>query len=135
MAYINSFTYCEDIQQEVANGIIVPKVVNTLTEIITLFMPTHYSFAVSCAISDIDFNKDKSVRVVFRSPSGEIINDTGEIIFDKLPKINNINENFKFNLIMRNVALKEEGIYTTVIEFNGEELQSFKIKVKKKEKR
>lgn len=135
MAYINSFTYCEDIQQEVINGGIVPKIVNPLTELQTLFMPTHYSFAVSCAISGVNINNDKSIRIVFMSPSGKIVNDTGKINISNFPRNKETTGNLKFNLIMKNVALQETGIYETKIELNDEELQSFKIEVKKVEKK
>ena len=136
MAYINSFTYCEDIQQEIANNKVVPKIVNPLTELQTLFIPTHYSFAISCGITGENIDNDKFIRIVFMSPKGEIVNDTGKIDLSNFPRNNKeTTGNLKFNLIMKNVTLRETGIYETKIELNDQELQSFKIEVKKVEEK
>ncbi len=68
------------------------------------------------------------------SPKGEIVNDTGKIDLSNFPRSNKeTTGNLKFNLIMKNVTLRETGIYETKIELNDQELQSFKIEVKKVE--
>lgn len=128
MAYISSFTYCEDIQQEILNNNVVPKIINPLGVIQTLFIPTHFSFAISCVISGININTDKSLRIIFISPNEEIINDTQDIQLNIPPNNGDV---LKFNLIMKNIVLKDEGVYRTEVYLNKNKLNEYKIEVKR----
>ena len=131
MAYISSFTYCDGIQTEMTPQGPKPQIVKPLQVLTPIALPSNYSFAIACNIADFDVNIENSVRICFVSPSGKNVNDTDEIKF-QIPheqiKVNRPSV-MQFNLDMRNVILREEGVYATRIFINGEQIGEYKIAV------
>lgn len=131
MEYISSFIYCDNIQIEMTPQGPRHQVVNPLQVLSPVSIPSNYSFSIACNVAGFDVTKENRVRVCFLAPSGNMVNDTGEIKF-QIPqeqiKPNRPNV-MQLNLDMRNVVLKEEGLYSTNVYVNGEEIGNYKISV------
>lgn len=72
------------------------------------------------------------MQIIFLSPGGQIINDTREIEFQMENRgvdDQDSSDAMQFNLELRNIILREKGIHTTKIFFNGELIGEYKIKV------
>ena len=131
MIYISSFTYCDSIQTEMTPQGPRNQIVNPLQMLAPIAIPSNYSFAIACNIAGFDATKENSVRIQFISPSGQVLNDTGEVKFQlpveqlKLDKLGVM----QFNLDMRNLVLREVGVYSTKVLVNGEHIGEYKIQV------
>lgn len=131
MAYISSFTYCDSIQMEMTPQGPRNQLVNPLQVLAPIAIPGNYSFAIVCNIAGFDVEKENSVRIQFVSSSNKILNDTGDIKFQvpieqiKLDKPSVM----QFNLDMRNLILHEEGLYSTKVSVNGNQIGEYKIQV------
>ncbi|PHU34449.1 DUF6941 family protein [Pseudobutyrivibrio ruminis] len=132
MAYISSFTYCENVQIDYSPEGPRQQLINTLQILAPVAIPGNYSFTIVCSISDIGESKYNVLRVLFKDDRDEIVNDTGDINFEAPEEqLKNNLGGMQFNLDMRNIVLKREGIHSTIVLFNGEELGTYKIMVKK----
>ena len=131
MEYISSFTYCDSIQTEFTPQGPKPQIVNPLQILAPIAIPSNYSFSVACNLAGFDVRKENSIRICFVSPSGEVINDTQEIKFS-IPN-EQIKEDMpgmmQFNLDMRNVPIRETGVFSTKVYVNGKEIGDYKIGV------
>ena len=131
MAYISSFTYCDSIQTEITPQGPRNQIVNPLQMLAPVAVPGNYSFAIACNIAGFDTMKENCVQIKFVSPTGEVLNDTGDIKFqlpaDKVkPDKPGV---MQFNLDMRNLIIPETGVYTTEVFANNEQLGEYKIQV------
>ena len=131
MVYISSFTYCDSIQTEMTPQWPRNQLVNPSRVLAPIAVPGNYSFAIACNIAGFDAMKENCVRIEFVSSSGQIINDTGDIKFQlpveqlKMDKLGVM----QFNLDMRNLVLREVGLYSTKVLVNGEQIGEYKIQV------
>ena len=131
MAYISSFTYCDNIQKEITPQGPRPQVVNPLQVLAPVAIPGNYSFSISYNLAGFDPTKENKVRLEFISPSNKIIYDTNDINF-QIPKEKlNLDKPavMQFNLDIRNLVFREKGLYTTKIQVNSEEVGEYKIEV------
>ncbi len=131
MAFVSSFTYCDNIQGELTPQGPRNKIMNPLQVIAPIAIPGNYSFAVACAIAGFNENEINSVRMKFMTEKGNVINDTGDISFQIPPEIIKANQpaTMQFNLDFRNLVLPEQGVYSTVVFANGEKIGEYKIPV------
>lgn len=127
MAYISSFCYCENIQQEATPHGIKPSLGPILQCLNPVALPSNFSFSISCSISDLDLNSNK-LRLQFLDPKEKIIYDTGEIVLQIPPNIPA--NNLQVNIDIRNLVLRMEGLHKTVVNCNGETLGFYPIAVK-----
>lgn len=132
MAYITSFTYCENIQTELSQEGPRQQIINPLQVLSPVAIPGNYSFSIACSIADIVVDSVNTLRIVFKDDNENIVNDTGEIKFDS-PDTSLIEKmgGMQFNIDMRNVVLRKEGIHSTIIFFNSESIGEYKIMVRK----
>jgi hypothetical protein len=131
MAYISSFAYCDSVQTEMTPQGPRNQIVNPLQVLAPIAVPGNYSFAISCNIAGFDAAKENSIRVRFVSSSGQVVNDTGEVKF-QLPSEQVKSDKpsvMQFNLDMRNLALREVGIYSTKVFLNEAQIGEYKIEV------
>lgn len=128
MAYISSFTYCDNIQSEMTPQGPRNQIVNPLQVLAPIAIPGNYSFAISCNITDFDATKENCVRIQFLSPQEKILNDTGEIKFQLPAEQANVDA-MQFNLDIRNLVFEETGLYMTRVFVNGEQIGEYRIKV------
>ena len=131
MAYISSFTYCDNIQTEITPQGPRPQVVNPLQVLAPVAIPGNYSFSISYNLAGFDPTKENKVRLEFISPSNKIIYDTNDINF-QIPKEKlNLDKPavMQFNLDIRNLVFREKGLYTTKIQVNSEEVGEYQIEV------
>ncbi|WP_415967735.1 DUF6941 family protein [Faecalitalea cylindroides] len=132
MAQIVSFIYCDKIQQKIVNGQLQPQVVQPLSILSPINIPSNYSFSIVCAFNGINVNEKNTLEVRFLSPIKRIVGSTGKInleVDDKNNKASSVS--MTFNLDFHNIILSEEGEYTTEIDLNGTLLGSYSIEVKK----
>lgn len=131
MAYITSFVYCENIQNEMTKNGSRTQIVNPLQVLSPISLPGNYSFAISCSIAGFNPQEEIKVRIVFTAPDGSTVDDTGDIEF-KAPSIMDSSRKFKglqLNLDFRNVVFQCAGIYSTKIQIDGETVGEYKIAV------
>lgn len=131
MEYISSFTYCDTIQTEITQNGPRPQIVNPLQVLALVAIPGNYSFAISCNIAGFNITSKNIVRLEFVAPSGTVIYDTKDI---ELPisKENIKTEKpaaMQFNLDMRNLVIREPGLYTTKVSVNNKIIGEYKIEV------
>ncbi len=134
MAYISSFIYCDSIQTEITPQGPAAQIVRPLQALIPIALPSNYSFAIACNIMEFDVSKENSLRICFISPSGNIIHDTGEIKFntnkdEQMQRMKKGLSAIQFNLDIRNLVLREEGVHTTKVYINNNKIGEYKIAV------
>lgn len=132
MAQIVSFIYCDKIQQKIINGQLQPQVVQPLSILSPINIPSNYSFSIVCTFNGLNVNEKNTLEVRFLSPIKKIVGSTGKInleIDDKNNKASSVS--MTFNLDFHNIILSEEGEYTTEIDLNDTLLGSYSIEVKK----
>ncbi len=131
MVYISSFTYCDSIQTEITPQGPRNQIVNPLQLLTPIAIPGNYSFAIACNIAGFDTMKENCVRIQFIAPNGQVLNDTNDIKF-QLP-VEQIKPDklgvMQFNLDMRNLVIREVGLYSTKVLVNGELIGDYKIQV------
>lgn len=131
MEYITSFIYCDSIQTEVTPQGAKPQIINPLQVLAPIAIPGNYSFCIACNVSGFDEHKENEVQLIFVSPKGKTIYDTGKINF-QIPE-EQVSKNkpgtVQFNLDLRNVVLEEQGICTTKVIMNGNTIGEYKIAV------
>lgn len=131
MAYISSFTYCDSIQTEMTPQGPRNQIVNPLQVLAPIAIPGNYSFAIACNIAGFDVAVENCVRIQFLLPSGNVLNDTGDIKF-QIP-VEQLQQDslgvMQFNLDMRNMVLSEVGVYSTKVLVNGETVGEYRIQV------
>lgn len=131
MEYISSFTYCDTIQTEMTPQGPQNQIVKPLQALAPVALPSNYSFAIACSVAGFDALKENCVRFVFSDPNNNILYDTNEVKF-QLPaeqvKASGI-ASMQFNIDIRNLILRQTGIYSTKIIFNGNQLGDYKIQV------
>lgn len=131
MEYISSFTYCDSIQTEVTPQGARPQIVNPLQALTPFSVPGNYSFAIACNIAGFDIKKENIINIKFISPSGHVLNDTGDIKLQFPIEQTRIDKPgmMQFNLEMRNLVFMEIGVYSTEISVNHTKLGEYKIQV------
>lgn len=127
---IISFVYCERIVQENQNL----SIVNPLTMIVPINMPTNYSFSISIGLYDIPVNQNHTIKV-------ELIDPNGEVVFEMPGDFKVENESLEektgaqFNIDINNQVFKEYGEYKTQVIINNEPLGEYPIEVVKRNER
>ncbi|MDO4720213.1 MAG: hypothetical protein Q4A78_06085 [Peptostreptococcaceae bacterium] len=131
MAYVSSFTYCENIQTEMTPQGPRLQIITPLQVLKPVALPSNYSFAVACSIAGFDITKENKVQIIFVSPTNQTVNDTREIEFYMAGENadDSSSNAMQFNLDLRNVVLREKGIHTTRVFANGELIGEYKIEV------
>ena len=131
MEYISSFTYCDTIQTEMTPQGPRHQIMNPLQALTPVAIPGNFSFSIACNIAGFEALKENCVKIMFFNPKGEKLYDTGDVKF-QIPreqiKANGLT-GIQFNLDIRNLVLKEVGLYSTKVLFNNKELGEYKIQV------
>ena len=131
MEYISSFIYCDSIQTEITPQGPKPQIVNPLQVLAPIAIPSNYSFAVACNLAGFNAEIENCVRLQFVSPSQQVIYDTSNINF-KIPTEQlqaGKPAAMQFNLDLRNLVLRECGLYSTKVYFNSNPIGEYKIEV------
>ena len=140
MATLKNFIYCLNATRtQGTNG--AGDMVNAMGILSALtpeYIPGAFSFSIILSILDFDTEKKSSVSIILFSPTKEVFN-SGEIELPLMPQDSSImipNEYTGMNLCMdlRNVILEEEGLYTTKVLLDGEEIGKSDIYVKGRRK-
>lgn len=131
MEYISSFLYCDSVQTEITPQGPRPQIIKPLQFLEPVAIPSNYSFAISCSIAGFDINVKNSIRFQFISPENEIVYDTQNIEFEipKNPDGLSMPNAMQFNMDMRNLVLREKGVYSTRVFFNNKFMNEYKIEV------
>lgn len=134
MAYISSFVYCDNIQQQGVqpNGNSIMQILNPLQVIKPIALPSNFSFSVMCIVSGFETQEEHLFNLIFKSPSGEVLQNTGDIPI-KIPQ-EIVGNSKKLNAVQicmdfRNVVIKEYGDHVAEISINGNTIGKFMIPV------
>lgn len=131
MEYISSFTYCDTIQTEMTPQGPRHQINNPLQALTPVAIPGNFSFSIACNIAGFDSSKENCVKIMFLDPNGTELYETGDVKF-QIPR-EQIKENgitgMQFNIDIRNLVLKEAGLYSTKVIFNDKVLGEYKIQV------
>ncbi|MCI5595473.1 MAG: hypothetical protein MR380_01925 [Lachnospiraceae bacterium] len=131
MEYISSFTYCDTIQTEMTPQGPRHQINNPLQALTPVAIPGNFSFSIACNIAGFDSSKENCVKIMFLDPNGTELYETGDVKF-QIPreqiKANGIT-GMQFNIDIRNLVLKEAGLYSTKVIFNDKVLGEYKIQV------
>lgn len=131
MEYISSFTYCDTIQTELTPEGQQQKIVNPLQALMPVAIPGNFSFGIACSVAGFDTNKENIIEILFLDPNNKALYDTGEVKFQLPPdqiKVSGV-AGMQFNIDIRNLIFREEGLYSTKVMFNHKELGEYKIQV------
>lgn len=128
MAKISSFVICDTITN-VSNGENpqVQALVNPQSILRPEFIPGTFSFGVSIGITGIVSDKPTDIKFEIQNPKGEIIQTSAGVLpvvpvvpgDEKLP---NEYRGYQINMDLRNLTIREDGIYKLLIKINKEEL-------------
>lgn len=131
MEYISSFLYCDSVQMQITPEGPVPQIVKPLQFLEPVAIPSNYSFTISCNIAGFDVNVKNSIRFQFISPEDEVVYDSNNIEFELPQDEKNVNmpNVMQFNMDMRNLVLREKGLYSTKVYFNNKLMNEYKIEV------
>ena len=126
---IKNIVFCESSQQAtLPDGNAITILVNPIVELNPLFVPSAYSFVVSFGACEIRETNGFDIILRFLDPqSNQIANS-----MISAPPV--VNRNATCTVDFRNVPIREEGIYTLVIEMLGEQVCET-INVRKQEQR
>lgn len=135
MPNISNFMYCERIEPG-PNGQLL--LTNPLLIINPMFVPGMFSFGVVFGIKDMNLDENHALRLLFLSPDEK---DAPIIDTNNLPLARETlsgqkiglpveEQGVMLNLDFRNVVLKSEGTYKTVIILDGVTLGEYSIYVK-----
>lgn len=131
MEYISSFTYCDAIQTEITQKGPQHQIMNPLQALTPIAIPGNFSFSIACNIAGFDTAKENTVRIEFLDPNNNLLYDTGDVKFQLPPeqiKVGGI-ASMQFNIDIRNLVFREEGLYLTRVMFNNNVLGEYKIQV------
>lgn len=133
MAYISSFVYCDNIQPGMtADNKPMTHIFNPLQVLNPVSLPGNFSFSIMCNISGFDAEQENVFNLQFVSPSGVILQNTGDIPIKLPPEL--LQQQKKLNAVQmcmdfRNVVISEYGEHVTIIRMNNEEIGKFRIPV------
>lgn len=96
------------------------------------YVPSDYSFSITIGVSDFDLTRENTIKLVFKSPSGDTLIDTGDCSLPASPADALIPKEYQGAVMsapFQNVELNSEGVYHLEILFNGESLGTKEIPV------
>lgn len=133
MPEMSSFMYCEQVMvNQSDNKMRIEGPVNLMNP---LFIPSMYSFAIVLGIVGVDTTVNNTLNIKFLNSNEEVVIDTNLLPIEKESNTEKNDLPFEMrgiqiNMDFRNVALRVEGIYKTVIAFNNEVIGVYPIPVK-----
>lgn len=128
MAFITSFTYCNEVHTIMTPQGPQIQIGAQLRAITPFAIPGNFTFSIVCDISDLNPDENNKMQIKFEAPDESILYDTGVITVPTKTAQGSKMNAVQFNLEMRNVIFKLAGIYTTKIYVNNEELGAYKIR-------
>ena len=121
MAHVTYFVYCKDVQ-------VLPNekdahLIGPMHMLNPRFVPSEYSFSIAFGIMDIDLKKDNFLKVVFKSPTGEVLFQFDEVNVGPPPgpvQLPPEHVGIQVNLRLQNVPIKLAGMHTVEVVWNKE---------------
>jgi hypothetical protein len=138
MPRISTFMYCEKAEPN-QNGKL--QIEQPLLALNPAFVPGMFSFSIVAGLTGVDRQMKHELRILFLSPEEgqDPLIDTGVLTIEadsslhsKEEPINPLEDHggLMFNLDFRNVVLKSEGVYQTVVIVDGDVLGEYPIYTK-----
>ena len=130
MAKIVSFTYCDNVANDMNGNPIITRPLQMITP---MAIPSNFTFSISFGVYDIDKIEKNCINIDFLDPNDVVISNN-ELILPDMPR--EINETpdpvgIQINVEFKNTYIKEEGEYKTRRILNGSKLGEFPINVHK----
>ena len=132
MAYVSSFVYAEQMRRQPnKKGDMQNEIINPLQRLKLISVPSHFSFVLSCVISDFEVGKEHTIKIDFLDTHDRIMATVADV---KVPANLSPEEIEQFNGIqldvdIRNFIFMEEGNYLTKIYFDDIMIGEYKIPV------
>lgn len=123
--------------QSVPNGMggIVQHLTAPMTVIRPQYIPGNYSFSALIGIKDIDMQRENTMQVLLKTPTGEVLNDLGEKPLPVVVPDSNLPPEyagFMLGVDFRNVVFAEAGCYKIEITINNELIGDIEVPVFRK---
>lgn len=139
MPTISSFILCDSIMniQSPPNGNI-PQLISPQAVLRPPFIPGTFSFGIAMCIIGLKAQQQNVFMFQIHSPSGEIIQDSGEIDFGELPFDDSMPEKYNGFVIssdIRNLVIRTEGEYTIELFINKDSIGTCVIPIYKRSER
>lgn len=134
---ITAFTYCLGTSNgEPGNNMI--DVSGVLPAITPEYIPGSFSFSIMIGLSGLDTGKQHTMSIVFGKGNEKPLVNTPEVTIP-VQESNQTNlpgeaQGFVLSMDLKNVVFEEEGIYSTKVRVDNQELGEYKIYVAGKRK-
>ena len=136
MARLANFIYCLNAERRVATDGVGESMnaMGVLPIITPEFVPGSFSFSIIFSIQGVDTEKANTMQILF-SKGDVILVDSGVITMPPMPTLKDDGlpmeyKGLNMSMDLRNVVFREDGLYTTTIILNNENLRSNSIYVK-----
>ena len=140
MANLTSFVYCinaERIPSGDGKGDSI-NAMGVLSALTPEFVPGTFSFSIIFSVLDVDISVNNTIQIIFsKDGAADALVNSGCITIPPLPENDGVclpdqYKGLNMSMDFRNVILEQEGLYSTIINFNGELLAKKPIYVKGK---
>ena len=131
MAYVSSFAYCDSLQQQKNSvGKTQIQIVNPLDELNLVAVPSAFSFAILCVITDLEIDKNHIINLDFITPHHKTITVARlPITASELSGTEKEVRNIRVGVDIRNCIFYEGGSYATKVYVDDELIGEYKIQV------
>lgn len=139
MAKIVTFMICDAINNIPSpSGEMIPQLVAPQIAVRPQFIPGNYSFSISVGVRDVDLKRVNQIRFTITSPTGVILQDSGNSDFPPTGKPDIIPlefQGFTLSMDVRNIVIHEEGLYTFSLYINDIVIGTQEIPIFKREEK
>jgi|GEM_PF-897665 len=138
MAKVTSFMICDSIQQQPLPTLDNPNntvfhLINPLQVLVPYSIPGMYSFSISIGLNEFDTDIAHTLDLYFMTPHNDPVSSLTSIQIPSFPEnIQNIPKEYRsifFNTDLRNVVIKEAGIYKIKIDLDSSEIGLYTVPV------
>lgn len=137
-AKLTTFLYCLGTTNMDGNNTAI-NAMGILPVLTPEFIPSTYSFSIIVGIRAIDDSRDHSMNIIFMDPERHALVEARNVTIQRTQmKENMLNlppeyRGLTIAMDMRNVVLRKEGVYSTLVEFDGQKMGEFEIYAKAKD--
>ena len=133
MVRITTFTLCDSVNtQHGPQGQQTTQLVEPRIVLRPMFIPGNYSFGISIGVQGVNLHQQNRVSFQIFAPNGDIVQNSGTTDIPAFGQKDTLPPEFQglvLNLDIRNLIVKEEGIYKLILYINEEPLAAQQIPI------
>lgn len=132
MAKLVSFCICDSIENVVQGGHPVLKVVFPQVSLRPQTLPSNFSFGVVVGVIGVDIEKSNAVQFKVMAPNGEVVHDSHETLLPVAKRDEKLPEEWQGFMLcadVRNLFIRENGIYKFSFYVNGRLLEEHEVPI------